>query len=456
MSQETPQISEKDLYQRRERVKEKARIAIEHLATVDLAAAASILRVGRIDVVDDNTIPTAALQREHGFTDTRFRIILNAEFCDRSQRDVTAIMLHELLHHVMRHLDSERVGPDPQLANLVEDAFINRAIHMLNPDLGGFFSDFYDGRKMPQLVLRSGSNPMDADDARLYDSLQNGHITEADLYTALKQKGGDSASDVQLIGSHDQDGDNRSALPEGGVEKIIQELGEQLRARGSKGRSEASRLEKMAEEFLRLRQSKRVAPLQRAMQRAVTDQLQSALLQRVVGTDGKPFNRSPLMPERPARADMYWILAGIEPVLWRVPETRQDRGAVAVYLDVSGSMSGYLGTVYECCLAFEEYLATDIYLFSNQVETIQIGDLKAGAVKTTFGTDFDCVVEHFLERPNLKRAVIFSDGYAGLDNLLKDRLQSSQQEMIGVLTPRGQDRIMSTFCAEIFQMPDSE
>ncbi|NDE23129.1 MAG: hypothetical protein EBZ96_09790, partial [Synechococcaceae bacterium WB9_3_282] len=109
----------------------------------------------------------------------------------------------------------------------------------------------------------------------------------------------------------------------------------------------------------------------------------------------------------------------------------------------------------ECCLAFEEYLATDIYLFSNQIETIQLGNLKAGAVKTTFGTDFDCVVEHFLERPNLNRAVIFSDGYAGLDEALKERLQASQQEMIGVLTPRGQERVMKEFCAEIFHMPDA-
>jgi len=420
---------------------------------MDLAAAASVLRVGHIEVVDDPSIPTAALQREHGFSQARFRIVLNEEFCDRSQRDVTAIILHELLHHVMRHLDGERLGPNHHLSNIVEDAFINRTIHLLNPDLSGFFSDFYQEDTMPQLLLRPNSRPSASSDLQLYRALQEGHITEADLYAALQQSGADK-SPVQLIGSHDDPLDGRSAIPAAGAEELIKEISEQMKTRGNRGRTEASKLEKLAEDFLKLRQAQRAAPLQRAMQRAVTEHLQSALLQKVVGSSGKPVSRSPLMPERPSRPDMYWVLAGMEPVLWRIPENAQERGAVAVYLDVSGSMSNYIATVYECCLAFEEYLATDIYLFSNQVETIQIDQLKAGKVRTTYGTDFDCVVDHFLEHPELRRAVLFSDGYAGLDRSLHQKLQASNQEIIGVITPRGQRRTMESFCAEIFQMPE--
>ena len=53
----------KQLQARRLRVEEKARAAIEQLAGSDLAAAASVLRVGKIEVSEDQ-VETAALQME--------------------------------------------------------------------------------------------------------------------------------------------------------------------------------------------------------------------------------------------------------------------------------------------------------------------------------------------------------------------------------------------------------
>lgn len=455
MSEQESTLSEQERQARRLRVETKARAAIEHLAAVDLAAAASVLRVGRIEVVEDQSIPTAALHREHGFSEARFRIVLNAEFCDRSDRDVTAILLHELLHHVMRHLEANRVGDNPKLSNIVEDAFINRTIHLLNPELAGFFSDFYEPAQMPQLLLRSGSQPQSREDQQLYHALQMGQITEEDLYHALQDRGGGD-QDVQLIGSHEDEAEgDRSVISEEAAEGLLQELGEQLRARGNPGKNQASRLDQLSESFLRLRRGKRLAPLQRAMQRALTQSLRSNLLHSVAGGSDLPSLRTPLMPERPARADMYWILAGMQPVLWRTPESNQQQGAVAVYLDVSGSMMHYLGTAYECCLAFEDMLSTEIYLFSNQIETIHIDQLRSGDVRTTYGTDFDCVVEHFLEQGSAEKAVLFSDGYAELDPAYQDKLTASSKEMIGVLTPRGNDRVMRTFCSELFHMPEA-
>ena len=166
-------------------MEEKARAAIEQLAGSDLAAAASVLRVGKIEVSEDQ-VETAALQMEQGFSQAKFKIVLNAEFCDRPQRDVQAIMLHELLHHVMRHLEEPALGPNRMLCNVVQDAFINRTIHLASSELAQFMAEYYQEDQMPGLMLRPDSKP-DQDNQQLYQALYRGQLTERDLYLSMQE-----------------------------------------------------------------------------------------------------------------------------------------------------------------------------------------------------------------------------------------------------------------------------
>jgi len=75
---------------------------------------------------------------------------------------------------------------------------------------------------------------------------------------------------------------------------------------------------------------------------------------------------------------------------------------------------------------------TSIFLFSNNVVEIPFKALLAGQVHTTYGTDFDCIAESVLER-DLDRAVIITDGYAGLRVESSERLKQRRVCTLTVL-----------------------
>lgn len=446
-----PKPSAAERQARRRRVYEKAEKAIDQLADVDLAAAASLLRIGKIEVTDDPRFPTAALVRQPGGLGDNFRIVLNEKFCDRPQDEVTAIMLHELLHHIMRHLHG---GPpkaeNPYLANIVQDAFINFTIYLLNPALAKFFRDFYRPSASPELFLRARSKPQASADKQMYSMLYQGLLTEDDLYHYLEQKGYGKVA-VLLIGSHDQQQEQEPAIPADKVHEVVQELGQQLRGT-SKGDRMAAHYGRLAEEFVKARRISRDRGLEDVFRQALLD-TQRRILDQVVGQQRNLPRRQVFMPERIARADLYMILAGIQPLLWRNPDVDTKQGSVNVYLDVSGSMANEVEFIYGCCVAFEEYLNTEVYLFSNKVEEISLEELRQGKISTTYGTDFDCVVEHFLEA-DAQKAIIFSDGYARLRPSLQQHLADSGRQLYGVVTHYGSERTLRAFCRRVFRLPD--
>lgn len=430
--------------ERKLRVEAKARRAIEALASRDLAAAASVLRVGRIEVVEKG-VETAALQLERGFSENRFKIVLGAEFCDRPQRDVEALLLHELLHHVMRHLEEEEIGSNGLLCNVVQDAFINRTIDAASPELSAFMAEYYDPSEMPCALLRPGSEP--ETDQELYEALYAGQITEVDLYKSLEgQIEDEQLAQVKLLGSHERG--EAPALTDGQAKQVLEELKEQLERCG-KG-DQASPVRDQLQLLQQAAKAKRREEVERAFKRALCASLGSASSEEG-SQEGE--RRSPLMPQHPHRADLYWTLSGIDPFLWRSPD-RKGEGGCAVYLDVSGSMYRSIELVYSSCLALEDLLAAEIYLFSNQVAQIDLRQLKEGAVETTMGTEFSCVAEHMLERADIEKAIIFTDGYATMPQELSDRLEAERRELIGVVTPDGSDAQMG-FCREIFRMPET-
>lgn len=430
-----------EIQARNQRVKEKASKAIESLAARDMAAAASVLRVGRIEVVDQG-VETAALQLEQGFAEQRFKIVLGAEFCDRPQRDVEALLLHELLHHVMRHLEEKPLGANRLTCNVVQDAFINRTIDAASPDLAQFMAEYYDPQEMPCALLRPDSTPEEGED--IYKALYQGELTEAELYRFLEGVSPEEMQKVKLLGGHEEE--EEKPLSEGQVQKVLEELAEQLERTGNHAGLWKDRLKQVRQ----LQAARKQQTLEEAFKKALCSQLGGSW-GREGAEDGE--SRRVLMPERPHRADIYWSLAGMEPLLWRCPE-HKGRGGCAVYLDVSGSMNKVIELVYSSCLALQEMLGPEIYLFSNQVAQIDIDQLREGLIDSTYGTDFSCVGEHLLERPDLEKAVIFTDGYAAMPKETAEALQKSGQEMIGVLTPDGSDTQMG-FCSELFRMPQA-
>ncbi len=98
------------------------------------------------------------------------------------------------------------------------------------------------------------------------------------------------------------------------------------------------------------------------------------------------------LPLRPSKRDLVLLAAGVAPFHYHnttARPTTEDAG-LAVYLDVSGSVNQHLPEIIGLLRHLKEDLRT-IYLFSNQVAEVPFKDLLKGQVKTTYGTDFDCI-----------------------------------------------------------------
>lgn len=437
--------------QRRQRVEQRARLAVESLAESSFPLAASLLRIARVEVLDPEQageITTAALCRDTGPWGG-FRVLLNAEFCDRPQRDVSAIMMHELFHHLLRHLELRPPGPDPLLCNLVQDSHINLTISQVAPELAGFMRDFYPESSAPALFLRPDSLPTEPRDQEMYTRLYARHSTDQDLYAYLSSRGMErEARQVQLLGSHE----GESVIPPEQVPQLLDELAEALQQAGELGARESARLRELKEQFQRV-QAKKMAGLEKLFQRNLVDSVRTQIIREVCGEARDAPRRSPIMPDRLHRADQYLLLAGVRPHLWRTPEEDASHGAVYVYLDVSGSMREYFSLIYGCCLGLEDYLSSSLFLFSNQISEISLEQLRDGRIRSTYGTDFDCVVEHFLGESEAANALLFTDGYAGLSAPARRALRESGRKLTGVLTPGGTRECLESFCSSIFQLP---
>ena len=104
---------------------------------------------------------------------------------------------------------------------------------------------------------------------------------------------------------------------------------------------------------------------------------------------------------------------------------------VALYLDVSGSVSAFLPQIVGV-LGKLEGKVRSLYQFSNEVVEIGMEALQAGEVHTTYGTDFDCVAASILEN-RFDKAIVITDGYASLSSELRDELALRRVRLLTVL-----------------------
>lgn len=129
---------------------------------------------------------------------------------------------------------------------------------------------------------------------------------------------------------------------------------------------------------------------------------------------------------------------GLQPLLytWDVPlKTRVGIEKVHLYVDVSGSVYNFVPAFYQAVLGCRALVHPKVHLFSTVVEDATWRDLLRGRLKTTGGTDINCVLAH-MERHRIRRAVILTDGNVGHPQPgFTPMLQSS---VVGVaLTPSG-------------------
>ena len=111
-------------------------------------------------------------------------------------------------------------------------------------------------------------------------------------------------------------------------------------------------------------------------------------------------------------------LLGAPTTLWAQPSSTRARvpetpAAAHVYVDVSGSMNALLPHILGLLLPYVVRREADVYQFSTEIAPLPLEQLRKARLQTTGGTSINCVLEHALAAPRLRRALVLTDGYVG-------------------------------------------
>jgi uncharacterized protein with von Willebrand factor type A (vWA) domain len=150
--------------------------------------------------------------------------------------------------------------------------------------------------------------------------------------------------------------------------------------------------------------------------------------------------------------------AGATPLFYDASVTARngrDAGRTDVYLDVSGSMDGYLRWLYGALVALRDHVSPTLRLFSTRVVPVGIAALRSGEVPTTGGTDIACVVRD-LRRRHPRKVLILTDGYVGAPTSADQQWLRRRTEVRVLLTPAGWRRDLEGIATRIDELPRLE
>jgi len=235
-------------------------------------------------------------------------------------------------------------------------------------------------------------------------------VTVADLYYSIRPLFPDPP-DVILIGDHDHIGDG---IP--GWDDVFGEHGA--------GYSEDEKEDEIDVQV----PHQHVTKMMRMIRRALEPDLMN------------PLEAFTIQPERsvmpwPGRRENLWLARGLWPVFFKPPVYTKDLDYFRphLYIDVSASTGDYQPMIYGLVFHCSDLIGEPIYLFSNTVAEAKIEDIKTGKVRTTGGTDFDCVMEHALKN-RFKKIIIITDGQADMNEKNQAKVKSGEVEISLVLT----------------------
>ena len=368
------------------------------------------------------------------------RLLVNPSFV--SQHAGTPVKLqtligHELLHVALGH--TRRYTACSPLDNLVFDCLINSILSKTDPtpERTSLFRDFYSEDRFPECFLRPPENWHPSARVRLPHALQSSRIDGLpfvqDVYRRLWGDAGASGSEVRaaillgaarlntslldaidqipLLGGHADhveeplSGEELTAYVTG---LVVQEINNKLVKRGI--HHDAA--------FLLPQKLDHVAPASLNIRR----QLRGLFEHLAHGTgsaklkSGHPRLQTHItaVPHRDRQAIVQRLL-GNQPMLYRATDVRpniRSSGRIHVYLDVSGSMNNVIPALYGAMRDCQDWIHDKVHLFSTVVADISRTQLKAGMRITTQGTNINCVADH-LDKHNVKRALIITDGFVG-------------------------------------------
>lgn len=369
------------------------------------------------EVSEDKTHPTAGITKDG-------KLIYNPEFVDEyvaCKEDLFSLIFHELLHPMFGHF----IYGCSELENIAADAIINAVISTVfakNSSYGNLFKKTHSAKGLDG-IMRPDSNMYNSRYNKLYTMLYHNYmgkdsLTTGELIQTLKiLTQTDNLSSVLLIGTHGGSKENSKALPQDILTRFAEELKRTAKETVSNCAGNNRHLMDLFLEALQTHLSIKKVLLQKFATKRKIDKFKELFSERRSSVTPIPIN--------PSKRDLILLSAGIYPCYFhnKVSKPATKNRGLAIYLDVSGSVNSYLPKILGILKNLRKEITT-IFQFSNKVVETSFESLLRGNIKTTYGTDFDCIAKSILEH-GFDKAVIITDGFASMKTDLKEQLKQS-------------------------------
>jgi hypothetical protein len=395
------------------------------------------------EVKDDSNFPTACISKDG-------KLYYNPQFVDKyisCTEDLFSLLFHELLHPMFSHY----IHGGGQIENIAADAIINAVVSTLYGEQsreGSLFRKIHEPKGIAGL-MRPDSRMSHSRYQKVYTNLYdcshgNGSsLSTGELIQTLKiLVPHENTISVLLLGSHGgQSNDGIRSLPAETIARIAEEIRRSARANLSDQAGYSQILADMLMEALRTHLSIRKVLLQKFTTQRKVDRFKQSIQRRSISV-------SPI-PICPSKRDLVMLAVGLYPCHFhnRMNKRQQKDRGLAIYLDVSGSVNDYLPNILGILRNLKREI-TSIFLFSNQVVEVPFEQLLKGSLRTTWGTDFNCIAQSILER-GFDKAIIITDGYACMDEDLQQQLRRHRLSTLTILFDESQE------CAEFAQFGDT-
>lgn len=380
------------------------------------------------EVKEDTNHPTAGITKDG-------LLVYNPEFVSEyisCKEDLFSLIFHELLHPMFGHF----IYGCGEIENIAADAIINAVISTVfckHSASGNLFKKTHSPKGIDG-IMRPDSDLYNSRYNKLYTMLyHNFHgihaMTTGELIQTLKiLTQTENLSTIILIGTHEKESGEK--LPQNVLAKLAEDFRRIAKDNISQSSGSHQHLMELFMEALQTHLSIRKLLLQKFATKQKMDKFKELFQDRRIGVSPIPIN--------PSKRDIVLLSAGIYPCYFHNKlnkPVKRDLG-LAIYLDVSGSVNDYLPKILGILKNLRREI-TSIFQFSNKVVETSFESLLRGNIKTTYGTDFDCIAESILKR-EFDKAVIITDGYASMKPELKEHLKKSGLITLTILFNKAQ------------------
>jgi len=378
------------------------------------------------EIQEDANHPTAGITKDG-------KLIYNPEFVNdyvSCKEDLFSLIFHELLHPMFGHF----IYDCGRIENIAADAIINAVISTVfySYSAGGNLFKKTHSPKGLDGIMRPNSDIYNSRYNKLYTMLYHNYhgtnsMTTGELIQTLKiLTQTENLSSVILIGTHEKKSSEHFS------QDVLVKFAEDFRRIAKHNISHLSgnyqHLMGLFMEALRTHLSIRKLLLEKFTTKQKMDKFKQLFHDMRTGLSPIPIN--------PSKRDLILLSSGIYPCYFhnKLNKAIKKNQGLAIYLDVSGSVNDYLPKILGILKNLRKEITT-IFQFSNKVVETSFESLLKGNIKTTYGTDFNCIAKSILKH-GFDKAVIITDGYASMTSELKAQLKKSRLTLLTILFDR--------------------